>query len=74
MEAFTNLLDPFHPSVDKNKLYMISSGAAVPSDIETHLLNAEKQGAQARSDVIEEGLKAGEHFFEPINMFPNIIR
>ncbi len=66
MKAFTNFLDPFDPSADKNKLYMISSGDAVPTDIETHLLNAEKLEAQARSDFVEERLKTGQNIFEPI--------
>ncbi len=49
-----------------NKLYTISSCATVPSYIETHLLNAEKLGAQARSDFVEERLKTGENVFATI--------
>ena len=67
MEAFSNFLDPFDSSIDRSRLYNISSGAAVSADIETDLLTAEKQGARARSNFVELRLKKNEvDFFEPI--------
>lgn len=52
--AFENFLNPFDESIDKSKLYNISSGAPVSVDVETDLLNAEKHGAKARAQFLEE--------------------
>ena len=41
MKAFSNFLEPFDFSVDRSRLYNISSGASVSADIETDL-TAEK--------------------------------
>ena len=48
MEAFSNFLDPFDSSINRSRLYNISSGAAVSADIESDLLTAEKQGGQSK--------------------------
>ena len=66
MEAFSNFLNPFDSSLEKDHLYNISSGAAVSADIENDLLTAEEQGATARSKFVEQRLKTKESFFEPI--------
>jgi hypothetical protein len=66
VEAFCNFLNPFDSTIDKTKLYNISSGVAIPIDIESDLLNAEKIGAEARAEFVESRLKKGENFFEPI--------
>ncbi len=66
VNAFQNFVDPFDPSIDKDNLYNISSGAAVPFEIERDLFNAEKHRAIARFIFIEEWLEKGESFFEPI--------
>ena len=67
MKAFSNFLEPFDSSVDRSRLYNISSGAPVSADIETDLLTAEKQRARARSNFVNLRLKKKEvDFFEPI--------
>jgi len=67
METFSNFQDPLDSSIDRSRLYNISSGAAVSADIESDLLAAEKQGARARSNFVERRLKKKEvDFFEPI--------
>ena len=67
MEAFSSFLDPFDSSINRSRLYNISSGAAVSADIEMDLLTAETQGARARSNFVELRLKKKEvDFFEPI--------
>jgi hypothetical protein len=66
VEAFCNFLNPFDSTIDKSKLYNTSSGVAIPIDIESDLLNAEKIGAEARAEFVESRLKKGEHFFESI--------
>ncbi len=66
MDAFNNFVNPFDSTIDKERLYNISSGAAVSSDIERDLLKAEKIGAKSRHEFIDERLKKGEKFFDPI--------
>ena len=67
MQAFSNFLEPFDSSVDRSRLYNISSGAPVSADIETDLLTAEKQGGRARSNLVNLRLKKKKvDFFEQI--------
>ena len=44
----------------------ISSGAAVPEDIESDLLTAEMKGKAARDAFVELRLQKGDGFFDPI--------
>ena len=65
VDAFENFLNPF--SVEKDKLDCVASAAAVPSEIEKDLLEAEKKGREARMEFVDERLKKGEKIFEPIH-------
>ena len=65
MEAIQNFTDPFHIQID-HKLYRISSGAAVPVNIETDIMNAESVGTAAKQAFISERLQKNERFFDPI--------
>ena len=58
MDAVINFLNPFSPpSLQENdKLYNLLSGAPVPQDIEVDLLRADKAGAKARKDFVNERL------------------
>ena len=49
-----------------NKLYRISSGAAVPFNIESDIMSAELSGTAAKKAFISDRLRKKEHFFEPI--------
>ena len=53
--------------MEKDKLYCVASAAAVPPEIEKDLLEAEKKGKEARIEFVDERLKKGENFFEPIH-------
>lgn len=66
MSAFRNFINPFDQTMDKSQLYSISSGAPVPDDTTQDLLNAERYGEKARAQFLQERLKTGEKFFEPI--------
>ena len=64
-EAIQNFMDPFQVEVD-DKLYCISSGAAVPLNIESDIMNAELYGTAAKEAFISGRLRKNEQFFEPI--------
>ena len=65
-DAICNFLNPFDAETDISKLYNISSGAAVLTDVESDLLNAEKLGSECRKAFVENRLIKGQYFFEPI--------
>jgi len=67
MDAFSSFLCPFDQSLEKDKLYNVSSGAAVPEEITRDLLKAEEKGAKARTDFVEQRIKRNANFFEPIS-------
>ena len=48
IDAVCNFLNPFAAATDITKLHSISTGAAVSTDVETNLLNAEKLGTECR--------------------------
>ena len=64
MEVIQNFMDPFQLEMD-NKLYRISSGAAVPFNIESNIMNAELSGTAAKEALISDRLRKNEQFFEP---------
>ena len=63
--AVTSFINPFDVS-DPEKLYCLSSGAAVDSDVERSVLGAEKVGKDAKENFIRDRLEKKDHFFEPI--------
>ena len=65
VEAIQNFIDPFQVEMD-DKLYRISSGAAVPFNIESDIMNAELSGTAAKEAFIYGMLRKNEQFFEPI--------
>lgn len=65
IEAIQSFLIPF--TVDtKDKLLILSSGQAASDDVEHDVLKADKVGAAARDEFIEERLKNNMDFFEPV--------
>ena len=64
MDVIQNFMDPFQLEMD-NKLYRISSGAAVPFNIESNIMNAELSGTAAKEALISDRLRKNEQFFEP---------
>ena len=65
VEAIQNFMDLFQVEMD-DKLYRISSGAAVPLNIESDIMNAELSGTAAKEPFISGRLRKNEQFFEPI--------
>ena len=65
VEAIQNFMDPFQVEVD-DKLYCIASGAAVPLNIESDIMNAELSGSAAKEAFISGRLRKNEQFIEPI--------
>ena len=57
-------MDPFQVEMD-DKLYRISSGAAVPFNTEPDIMNAELSGDAAKEAFISGSLRKNEQFFEP---------
>ena len=55
-------MDPFQIVMD-DKLYCISSGAAVPLNIESDIMNAELSGTAAKEAFISGSLRKNEQFF-----------
>ena len=66
VDAVKNFTNPFTIS-DKERLYCLASGAPVPLDVETVVLQAEAIGKDAKGDFVDV-LKNGEagSFFFPI--------
>ena len=52
IDAINSFLNPF--TIDETKLFCLSSGVPVPSDVEADLLQAEVRGAEAKNDLIVE--------------------
>ena len=48
-----------------DKFYRTSSSAAVPFNIESHIMNAELSGTAAKDAFISDRLRKNEPFFEP---------
>ena len=65
VEAIQNFMDPFQVETD-DKLYRISSGATVPLNIESDIMNVELSGTAAKEPFISGRLQKNEQFFEPI--------
>ena len=65
VEAFKSFLDPFSVE-DNDRLYNISSGAPVPTSIETDVMRAEVAGKKAKEAFIRDRLEKKEKFFEPV--------
>ena len=65
VEAIQNFMDLFQREMD-DKLYRISSGAALPLNIESDIMNAELSGTAAKEPFISGRLQKSEQFFEPI--------
>jgi hypothetical protein len=63
--AIVGFINPFEME-QKDKLYCISSGASVTSEIERDVIIAEALGADAKVDFISERLEKHEKFFDPI--------
>ena len=59
-------MNQFAAATDILKSYNISSGAAVSTDVESDLLNAEKLGSECRKTFVVSRLIKGQDFFEPI--------
>ena len=64
VEAIQNFMDPFQVEID-DKLYRISSGAAVPFNTESGIMSAELSGTAAKEAFISGRLRKNEQFFEP---------
>lgn len=65
LDAFNCYINPFQIH-EKNKLFTISSRASVKVDVEHDILNAEKMGAAAKLDFVDNRLKKKERFFDKI--------
>ena len=65
MEAIQNIMDPFQVEMD-DKLYRISSGAAVPFNTKSDIMNAELSGTAAKKAFIFGRLRKNDKFFEVI--------
>ena len=65
MEAIQNFMDLFQTEID-DKFYRISSGAAVPFNVDSDIMNAELSGTPAKEAFISDRLRKNEQFFEPI--------
>ena len=65
VEAIQNFMDPFEVEMDV-RLYRISSGAAVPFNIESDILNAALSGTDTKEAFIYDRLRKKEQLFEPI--------
>ena len=67
VEAISNFINPFEVDCH-SKLYCLSSGAPVPSDVEEDLLQAEKKGTQAHDAFVQERLfDCTKSFHSPIS-------
>ena len=58
-------MDLFQVEMDV-RLYCISSGAAVPFNIESDIMNAALSGTAAKEAFIYDRLQKKEQFFKPI--------
>ena len=65
VEAIQNFMDLFQIEMD-DKLYPISSGDALPLNIESDIMNAELSGTAAKKPFISGRLRKNKQFFEPI--------
>ena len=64
-DAINSFLNPF--AIDtKDQLLIISSGSAASETVTKDVLGAEAVGKKARDEFIENRLKPGESFFEPV--------
>ena len=63
--AFDGFMNPFTIE-DKSALYSISSGAKVPVDFETEILEAENLGKNHKEAFIQDRLLENSKFFDPI--------
>ena len=63
--AFDGFMNPFTIE-DKSALYSISSGAKVPIDFETEILEAENLGKNHKEVFIQDRLLENSKFFDPI--------
>ena len=58
-------MDPFQVKMD-DKLYRISSGAAVQFNMDSDIMNAKSSGTAAKEAFISDRLRKEKQFFEPI--------
>ena len=58
-------MDPFQIKMD-DKIYRISSGAAVPANIKSVIKNAKLPGSAAKDAFVSDRLRKNELLFEPI--------
>ena len=63
--AVKNFLNPFDVP-DKQRLYCLSSGASVDSNVEHCVLTAETLGKEAKEKFVKDRLEKKDHFFEPV--------
>ena len=66
-EAIVGFINPFEME-QQDKLYCISSGTSVTSEIERDFKLAEAFGADTKVDFISERLEEHEKFFDPIKL------
>ena len=64
VDAVKSFMNPFDVA-EETRLYCLSSGAAVSSDIETDVLRAETT-EEAKKQFIRDRLEKKDHFFDPI--------
>jgi hypothetical protein len=67
MDAIEGFINPFDVA-DKTHLYVLSSGAPVPADVEFDVLNAEKIGQKEKEKFVNERLsgKGKKDFFDKL--------
>lgn len=65
ISAVKSFLNPFDVD-DKTGLYVLSSGARVPADVEKDVLNAITVGKEQKEKFISERLEKKAGFFDPI--------
>ena len=64
-ESINTFVNPFAVE-DKNRLYCISSGVPVPSDIGRDVMRAKEAGKKSKEEFIHDRLAAKKEFFMPV--------
>ena len=65
ISAVKGFLNPFDV-LDTQRLYCLSSGAPVDSNVESDVLGAERVGEEARERFIKDRRETKDRFFEPV--------
>ena len=60
----TEYVNPFESSLDKSKLYHLTSGTPISADIATDILNFSERGTELATNFMNERIKTNEENFQ----------